>query len=137
MIPWKTGRVAEDDQDWDSAFETLCGALQEAVALLDEQGTIRVANPAFRVLAALPLGRDLPAARLFSSPARFAAWLAGGGLVPLEGVIEGGEGREPRPVSCRLRFLPGGQRLLLLQDLAEHHRFRKQAEEGELSLIHI
>ena len=25
--------------------------------------------------------------------------------------------REPRPVSCRLRFLPGGQRLLLLQDL--------------------
>ncbi|PZR15293.1 MAG: hybrid sensor histidine kinase/response regulator [Azospirillum brasilense] len=131
MIPWKTGRVAEDDQDWDSAFETLCGALQEAVALLDEQGTIRVANPAFRVLAALPLGRDLPAARLFSSPARFAAWLAGGGLVPLEGVIEGGEGREPRPVSCRLRFLPGGQRLLLLQDLAEHHRFRKQAEEGE------
>ncbi len=131
MIPWKTGRVAEDDQGWDSAFETLCGALQEAVALLDEQGAIRVANPAFRVLAALPLGRDLPAARLFSSPAHFAAWLAGGGLVPLEGVIEGGEGQEPRPVSCRLRFLPGGQRLLLLQDLTEHHRFRKQAEEGE------
>ena len=131
MIPWKTGRVAEDGQGWDSAFEILCGMLQEAVALLDEQGAIRVANPAFRALVALPLGRDLPAARLFTSPARFAAWLAGGGLMPLEGMLEGGEGREPRPVSCRLRFLPGGQRLLLLQDLAEHHRFRKQAEEGE------
>lgn len=131
MIPWKTGRVAEDGQGWDSAFETLCGVFEEAAALLDEQGAIRAANPAFRALAALPLGRDLPAARLFSSSSRFGAWLAGGGLMPLEGMLEGGEGREPRPVSCRLRFLPGGQRLLLLRDLAEHHRFRKQAEEGE------
>lgn len=131
MIPWKTVRPAAAGQGWESAIETLCGAIQEAVALLDEQGAVRAANPAFRALAALPLGRDLPAARLFSSPVRFAAWLAGGGLVPLEGMLEGGEGREPRPVSCRLRFLPGGQRLLLLQDLAEHHRFRRQAEEGE------
>lgn len=131
MIPWKTGRTVGDGQGWDSAFETLCGVLQEGVALLDEQGALRAANPAFRALTDLPPGRDLPVAHLFSSPARFAAWLAGGGLVPLEDMLEGGEGREPRPVSCRLRFLPGGQRLLLLQDLAEHHRFRKQAEEGE------
>ncbi|UPG72653.1 response regulator [Roseomonas gilardii subsp. gilardii] len=99
------------------------------MALLDEQGVVRAANPAFRALVCLPLGRDLPAARLFRSPARFADWLAGGGLMPLEEMLEGGE--EPRPVSCRLRSLPGGQRLLLLQDLTEHRRFRKQAEEGE------
>ena len=68
MIPWKTVRPAAAGQGWESAIETLCGAIQEAVALLDEQGAVRAANPAFRALAALPLGRDLPAARLFSSP---------------------------------------------------------------------
>ncbi|UFN48611.1 response regulator [Roseomonas sp. OT10] len=135
MVPWSTWRLGGRQEPAEAGFSTLFEAIREPAALLDPAGQVAATNPALRELLgpAVPVTPPFPPERLFAPPERpgALAWLAGGGVTPFEASLSGPDGSEAPLVAPRLRQLPEGARLLLLEDLSERRRFRQRAEEGE------
>jgi PAS domain S-box-containing protein len=122
----------------EAAYASLVNLVDEAVAITDQQWRILDANPRLRSMTGLlPEGTSFLDLLLPDDRERFtqaASRLTQSASLDIQIHFRRSDGSEAR-VSCAIGLLDGGSRLVVLQDLSEHHRREMELRQRNREVI--